>query len=184
MALLASISFALLCSGCDWGFLSTGGTNDHRKLIGIAYYRMYKQNRVVGTRNVLRRAIALSGKKGDLWALCTSYNMMAFTYIVKDKNLDRVESYYRRAVKIAEENNFDCELIHSYIGLALSSKLRGDTDQALSYEAKAEALLKKAKHNFENRIQEYEGGQKAIDLVEERFKTLHPVLVGEVELPY
>ncbi|MCP4347662.1 MAG: hypothetical protein GY795_19325 [Desulfobacterales bacterium] len=184
MKFLLTIQISLLTiiaiSGCgplesgviDSGFLNTGGTDDPRRLIGIAYNRMYKSNRIVGARNVLKRAIERSIKENDPYTLAVSYNMMGFTYIQKEKESKDAGIYYQKAIEIIEENYFDCELIHYYVGIALINEMQGIIENSCVYERKAKKTLDQVKYNFQNQIRIYKGGQKAIITAENRIKDL------------
>lgn len=173
--LAATFLVILYIAGCgpiDSGFLNTGGTDDPRKLIGIAYSRIYESDRIIGGRNVLRRSIEQAKKRNDTYALAVSYNMMGFTYIQEEKDPNKAKPYYDKAIEIINKNQFDCELIHYYIGMALSEKLLGIIENSCSYEEKAKKTLVQVKHNFQNQIHVYEGGQKAINIAEIRVKEL------------
>ncbi|MDD3815647.1 MAG: tetratricopeptide repeat protein [Desulfocapsaceae bacterium] len=175
-----SILLLLTASGCgslesgviDTGFFNTGGTDDPRRLIGVAYNRMYKSNRIIGARNVLKRAIERSQKENDLYALAVSYNMMGYTYIQKEKDPNEAKKYYDKAIELIEHNEFDCELIHYYIGMALSEELLGIKDNSCSYEKKAQKTLTRIKYNFQNDVDGCEFGQKEIYIAEKRLSEL------------
>lgn len=156
----------------DSGFFNTGGTDDPRKLIGIAYSRMYRSNRIIGARNVLRRAIELSEKDGDWYALAVSYNMMAYTYVEKEKDPAVAEGYYKKAYKLISENNFECELVHYYVGIALVNEMMEIEENSCEYAEEAEIALKEVKYNFQHQIRTCEGGQKEIVIAEDRVKKL------------
>nr|WP_319495066.1 hypothetical protein [uncultured Desulfobacter sp.] len=158
-------------NGLNSGILNTGGTDNPRELIGIAYNRIYKSNRIIGARNVLKRAIEQSKKNNDFYALAVSYNMMGYTFFLKEKSPNQAEYYCQKALIITEENELKCEQIHSYIGLALYSKLRDDIAFACSYEKKANILFKKIINSSEG-VNVCEGGQRSISIVSKRLSSL------------
>lgn len=175
-----SILLLLALSGCgplesgviDTGFLNAGGTDDPRRLIAVAYNRMYVSNRIIGARNVLNRAIERSQKENDLYALAVSYNMMGYTYIQEEKDPNEAKKYYDKAIDLIEQNQFDCELIHYYIGMALSEELWGIKDNSCSYEIKSQETLARIKYNFQNDVGSCEYGQKEIYNAEKRLNDL------------
>ena len=156
----------------DSGWLNTGGTNDPRRLIVVAYSRMYESNRIIGARNVLRRAIELSEKKSDLYALAVSYNMMGDTYIYKEKDPKMAEEYYYRALPIVQSNKYNCELVETYIGFALSNELRGIPGSSCNYALKCKDLMGKIKEEYHNQKHPCEGGSEAISYTEKRLNKL------------
>lgn len=172
---------ALICfSGCgpiesgvvDTGILNTGGTDDPRRLIRVAHDRMYHSHRIVGARNVLRRAIERSKAEGDPYALAVSYNMMGYTYIQLEKDPKAACQYYEKAHKIINEHRFDCELVHNYIGFALAHELWGEIENACVYKENAQNAIKMVKYNQQHQLRAYEGGNKAIHSADERVRSL------------
>jgi hypothetical protein len=170
--IFASALTILNISGCAPGFLNTGGTNDPRELIGVAYTRM-KSNRVVGARNVLRRSIEQSKKQHDQYALAVSYNMMGFTYIVEEKDPSKALDFYSNAFELIKSNNYECELIHNYIGVSLTNDLLGIPENVCSYRDKALKALELAKQNFREGQRKCEGGWRAVTIAEERIEKLN-----------
>ena len=156
----------------DSGWLNTGGTNDPRRLIVIAYRRMYESNRIIGARNVLQRAIELSEKKSDLYALAVSYNMMGDTYIYEEKDPKMAEEYYYRALPIVQSNKYNCELVETYIGFALSNELSGMPGTSCNYALKCKDLMGKIKEEYHNQKYPCEGGSEAISYTEKRLNKL------------
>jgi hypothetical protein len=157
----------------DTGVFNTGGTDDPRRLIEIAYNRMYYSNRIIGAWNVLGRAIKMSIQSNDMYALAKSYNMMGYTYIDKERDIFTAEKYYNKAIKVIEANNFNCELVHSYIGLALVNMLRGIPENACAYKRKANNLIKKIECNYKRGISSCEGGMKSINDAKKRIHELN-----------
>jgi hypothetical protein len=156
----------------DSGWLNTGGTNDPRRLITVAYSRMYESKRIIGARNVLRRAINISEKNGDLFALAVSCNMMGDTYIYEEKDPKMAEEYYNRALPIVQNNRYNCELVETYIGFALSNELRGLTDISCNYALKCKGLMEKIKEEYHSHQIPCEGGSKTIFDTEKRLSKL------------
>jgi hypothetical protein len=78
LKLLAVLFVVLLNAGC--AAVGYWHTSDPRKLNAIAHDMYYERSRVTGARNMLKQAIKISEKKGDLWALTASYNDLAWTY--------------------------------------------------------------------------------------------------------
>tara|TARA_B110000008_G_scaffold257238_1_gene275256 strand:+ start:103 stop:711 length:609 start_codon:yes stop_codon:yes gene_type:complete len=177
--LLVIIALLFLGTGCsiDTGILNSGGTSDPRKLIGIAYHRMYEQNRVQGAINVLNQSIYRSEQRDDLWALATSHNMIAFAYLQLERH-DKVKYHYEEALEIAKENDFDCELAHSYIGLALFHGANGNKKLFLDYKSMANVCLSQIVNNVSKGIREYEFGQKAVDIVMKRVEELNELNIN------
>jgi hypothetical protein len=179
---IALIALSILSCGplesgvLDTGALNTGGTDDPRRLIEVAYSRLYGSNRVIGARNVLKRAIEQSILYNDLYALTVSYNMMGYTYIQKEKDPNIAEGYYNKAVKIAVENNFHCELVHAYIGLSLTNNLTGIYENSCVYKDKARKLVDQIKKNYKKEVLICEGGWKSIDAAEKRLNDLNSYL--------
>jgi hypothetical protein len=189
--LSATILLVFLSGGCgpfesgvlDSGALNTGGTDDPRRLIEVAYDRMYRANRVIGARNVLKRAIERSKQSNDLYALAVSYNMMGYTYIDKEKDPNTAEKYYNKAINVISGNNFYCELVHSYIGYALSNNLRGIPENSCAYEIKARNLIEKIKLNYQKKVILCEGGLDSINVAEKRLIDLSNYLNCEKNGP-
>jgi len=164
----------ILTSGCgplesgviDRGFFSVGGTNDPRLLIRVAGQR-YASNRIVGTRTVLRRAIARSQKKADHFALAISYNLMGYIYYQHEKDAKEAENYFRKALLVADENGLTCEKTRAYIHLALSSQLIHDKEKACFYKNRAENLLHEI-HTDKSQMKGYcENGGVYVDNIED-----------------
>ncbi len=174
------ILIMLSVSGCgplesgviDTGFVNTGGTDDPRRLIGVAYNRMYKSNRITGARNVLMRAIERSQKENDLYALAVSYNMMGYTYIQKEKDPNEAKQYYDKAIVLIQQNQFDCEYVHYFIGMALAEELWEIKDNSCRYENMAREKLSRIKYNYNNGEKACEYEQKEILIAEKRLDDL------------
>jgi tetratricopeptide (TPR) repeat protein len=156
----------------DTGLFNTGGTDDPRRLIGVAHNRMYKSNRIIGARNVLRRAIERSQKENDLYALAVSYNMMGYTYIQEEKDPNEAKKYYDKAFLVIEQNQFECEYIHYYIGMALTEELWRIKENSCSYEKMAQETLSRVKYNWQNDEGGCEYGKKEIESAEKRLSDL------------
>ena len=178
------IPLLFVVTGCGspfGGILNTGGTNDPRKLISIAHDRMYRSGRIIGARNVLRRAIEQSEKSIDSYALAASYNMMAYTYIAQEIpnhqhaeiEADAARSYYLKAKIVAKTYGHECELIHTYIGMSLTNKILGAEDKACKYRMKGERLANSVKARMKENPNICEYGEKAIKSAEKRVMELN-----------
>lgn len=182
--LLCFFSVCILIMACgpiesgvlDTGVFNKGGTDDPRRLIDIAYNRLYKQNRIVGARNVLKRAIERSKRTGDFYALAVSYNMMGFTYVYKEKDPSISEMYFGRAIETISGGNYNCELVHSYVGIALSNYLKEIYHNAYVYEEKAKHMMKTIRSTYKENPRVCEYGPYSINIAEKRVVELSEFL--------
>jgi hypothetical protein len=159
----------------DSGAFNTGGTNNPRVLIKVAYSRMYGSNRVDGARNVLKRAIAISKKENDHYALAVSYNMMGYTYIHKEKDPVSAERYYEKALRIATSHDHKCEVVHAFVGFALSNSLKGIPENSCVFKEKAHSEYRSIMNAAESGSF-CEGGMESIRRAGKRVEELEAFL--------
>ena len=156
-------------------------TSDPRLLISKAHYRMYEQNREVGARNYLNRAIPKAIDSIDYYALVTAYNMRAYTYIADGhrhtkKEPDRAIKDYLLAEEVASKYDINCELAHTYVGFALSYKIKDEKRLSCVYREKAKDLIAKISSTASDIAFHCEHGLKELRAVESRFVKLNDYL--------
>jgi len=156
-------------------------TNDPRKLISKAHYRMYEQNREVGARNYLNRAIPQAVDAKDNYALVVAYNMLGYTYIADghrhtNKEPDKAIKNYELAENVAQKNNINCELAHTYIGFSLSYKIKDDKKLSCEYRDKTDKLISKIKSVPSDIAMQCEYGSEELSSIESRLVKLNDYL--------
>ena len=156
-------------------------TNDPRKLISKAHYRMYEQNREVGARNYLNHAIPRAIDTKDNYALVSAYNMRAYTYIANghrhtNNESDKAIKDYELAEYVAQKHNINCELAHTYIGFSLSYKIKDEKKLSCEYRDKADALIFKIKNSPSDISMHCELGSKELSSAESRLVKLNDYL--------
>lgn len=156
-------------------------TNDPRKLISKAHHRMYEQNREVGARNYLNNAIPQAIDAKDNYALVTAYNMRAYTYIADghrhtNKQPDKAIKDYELAEEVAQQHNINCELSHTYIGFALSYKIKNDKKLSCEYRDKVDKLISKIKISPSDISMHCEFGSEELSSAESRLVKLNDYL--------